>query len=447
VDAPCVAVAYSGGRDSTALLHATVRAAAEQGLSVVALHVQHGLQPQAEAWLRHCAATCRRWAARGAPLRFAATRLDTAPARGDSVEAWARRERRRALRHMALAHGATLLLLAQHRRDQAETVWLQALRGAGVAGLAAMPRLVERDGLCWARPWLDMKRASIDAYLRRHRLRCIEDDSNADARFARNRLRLDVWPALSRAFPEAETALVAVARHAQEARQALAELAAIDLEHVAGPDGLRLDDWARLSPARRCNALRAWLAARIGAPVTATLVQRLMREAKAAGAARWPLASGELRRHRGRLCFVPFETTPSPATDAALLPALDLRRAGLHRVPGWPGCVEVLEVGSRGIGRPRLAALRVAARRGGERLQLEPGRPPRSLKKQYQALDVPAWQRDGPLLYADDQLLFVAGLGSDARAWARPGEPQCALRWRPDVAMHGGVVSDAPSAP
>jgi tRNA(Ile)-lysidine synthase len=132
---------------------------------VVALHVHHGLQPQADDWWRHCATTCRRWAARGAALHFAATRLDSAPARGDSVEAWARRERRRALHSMALANGASLLLLAQHRRDQAETVLLQALRGAGSAGLAAMPREVERDGLVWCRPWLDMPRPAIDAYL------------------------------------------------------------------------------------------------------------------------------------------------------------------------------------------------------------------------------------------------------------------------------------------
>ena len=430
MDGPCVAVAYSGGRDSTALLHATLRTAAAQGVRVLALHVHHGLQPQADDWLRHCAATCRRWAARGAPLRLVATRLDGAPARGDSVEAWARRERRRALRRMALEHGATLLLLAQHRRDQAETVLLQALRGAGSAGLAAMPRMVERDGLVWCRPWLDMPRAAIDAYLERHRLGFVEDDSNDEPRFARNRLRLDVWPALTAAFPEAEVALATVAEHAGEARQALAELAALDLEGVAGPGGLRLDAWRRLSAARRSNALRAWLAACAGGGVAATLVQRLLRESDGIGPACWVLPTGELRRHRGRLCFV---ARTSMLHDAAAPPAaLDLGHAGVHRLPGWPGCIEVTEVGSRGIATLRLATVRALARRGGETFQPGPGRPSRALKKQYQAFDIPAWQRDGPLLYDGERLLFVAGLGCDARMWARPGEPQRGLRWLPD---------------
>ena len=431
MEGPCVAVAYSGGRDSTALLHATVRCAAPHALRVLALHVHHGLQPCADDWLRHCAATCRRWASRGAALHFVATRLDGAPARGDSVEAWARRERHRALRSMALANGASLLLLAQHRRDQAETVLLQALRGAGVAGLAAMPREVERDGLVWCRPWLDVPRPAIDAYLKRHRLRWVDDDSNAEPRFARNRLRLEVWPALSAAFPDAEVALASVARHADEARQALAELAALDLEAVAGPAGLRLEAWRRLSAARRSNALRAWLVSHAGAGATASLVQRLLREVDGAGPACWPLARGELRRHRGRLCFV--APTPVAHRVAGAPSALELAHVGVHRLPGWPGCIEVTEVASRGIAAARLAAVSVLARAGGETFQPDPGRPSRALKKQYQAFDIPSWQRDGPLLYDGERLLFVAGLGCDARAWAEPGEPQCALRWLPDA--------------
>ncbi|HET6599350.1 MAG TPA: tRNA lysidine(34) synthetase TilS, partial [Burkholderiaceae bacterium] len=146
-----VAVAYSGGRDSTALLHATLAAAAPLSVHVVALHVHHGLSPNADAWLAHCDAQCARWARRGHPLTFAAQRLATQPARGESVEAWARSARYAALAEMALAHGATLVLLAQHRRDQAETFLLQALRGAGVAGLAGMPRGVERAGIVWQR--------------------------------------------------------------------------------------------------------------------------------------------------------------------------------------------------------------------------------------------------------------------------------------------------------
>jgi tRNA(Ile)-lysidine synthase len=250
----CVAVAYSGGRDSTALLHATAAEAAAQGVRVLALHVHHGLSPHADAWLAHCEAQCRRWSRAGRPIEFIAHRVEGRPARGQSVEAWAREARYRALRAMALANGAEIVLLAHHQRDQAETFVLQALRGAGLAGLAGMPVSVQRDGITWQRPWLAKPRSEIDAYVRRHRLKHIDDDSNADPRFARNRLRLQVWPALSGAFAQADAALASSAAWAQQASAALDELAVLDLRQCATPQGLTIEPWLELSPARRSNA-------------------------------------------------------------------------------------------------------------------------------------------------------------------------------------------------
>lgn len=204
-----VAVAYSGGRDSTALLHATARAASQTGglLCVHALHVHHGLSVHADAWLRHGRETCRRWAARGLPVQFHAERVRVALDGGASIEAAAREARYAALARMARAAGCDTVLLAHHREDQAETVLLQALRGAAAAGLAAMPRGIERDGLTWIRPWLAQPRAAIEAYVRRHRLAWIDDDSNTDTRYARNRLRHEVWPTLLQAFPQAPQVL------------------------------------------------------------------------------------------------------------------------------------------------------------------------------------------------------------------------------------------------
>ena len=132
-----VAVAYSGGRDSAALLHATLMSAQTSGWQVVALHVNHGLSAHAGEWERFCADQCESWAAQGLAVRFASSRLSTRPQAGDSIEAWARRERYAALRTMAVAHGAGVVLLAHHRRDQAETLLLQAL-----ANLSKFKRLV-----------------------------------------------------------------------------------------------------------------------------------------------------------------------------------------------------------------------------------------------------------------------------------------------------------------
>lgn len=424
--ARCVAVAYSGGRDSTALLHATATEAVGQGVQVLALHVHHGLSAHADAWLSHCETQCRRWARRGLPIEFVAHRAETAPRTGDSVEAWARQMRYDALRSMAQAHDATLVLLAHHRRDQAETLLLQALRGAGTAGLSAMPHCVERDGIWWVRPWLDRSSASIDAYVRRHRLQHIEDDSNADPRFARNRLRLQVWPALTAAFPQAEAALATTARWAQEAHAALDELAHSDLERASDGTALRMADWLALSAARRSNALRAWLKREQGDSAPATLVERLLEELPTLRSGRWPTTAGELRLYRGSLRCEPLERPSTLAPEASL----SITHPGLYSLPGWNGSLQVDEVSEMGVPMAWIARLELRQRSGAERYQAGIGRPPRSLKKQFQEAGVPAWARGGPLLYSGGQLVFVPGLGLDARVIGLPGQPQVTLRWR-----------------
>ncbi|MEO6408979.1 MAG: tRNA lysidine(34) synthetase TilS [Burkholderiaceae bacterium] len=421
-----VGVAYSGGRDSTALLHATLIAAEAAGIEVLALHVHHGLHPQADAWLEHCRARCRRWARAGRPIRLAFERLPGAPARGESIEAWARAGRYRALAEMARAQGCGLVLLAQHRRDQAETVLLQALRGAGLAGLAAMPAAVERDRIVWHRPWLAQPSAAIDAYVRRHRLRHVEDASNDDPRHARNRLRHAVWPALLQAFPDAEGALASSATWAQEARECLDEVAAEDLAGMADAQGLHIPPWQALSSARRSNALRAWLEAALGAAAPGSLVQRLLHELPGSGPAAWPAGVVTLRRHRGRL-----RCNPTPAGPQSCGPdlALCLGRPGVYELPGWPGHLRVERVREGGVAAASLDCVQVSARRGGEQFQSGTGRPPRSLKKQYQAAGLPAWERDGPVIFSAGQLVYASGLGIDARCLARPGEAQLTLEW------------------
>jgi len=430
-----VCVAYSAGRDSTALLHATARAARELGIDVVALHVHHGLMPEADAWLEFADQLILRWQKAGFPVRLVSTRLQGKPAKGESVEAWARRERRAALERLALGAAAPVILLAHHRRDQAETVLLQALRGAGPAGLAAMPRAVLRDSVWWLRPWLDQPREAIDAYVRRHRLRFVDDASNADSRFARSRLRETVWPALTGAFSDAEVALAALAHRAHQAHGLLSEVAASDLATLVDEQGrLLVPHWRALTPARRGNALRAWLLGRLERGAPETLVERLMVELPDAVASRWPVdGARELALYRGRLItrqrasrHVREEVNPHAQT-------IDLSRPGVHALPQWHGAFVVARADGTGVAASMLKACRVAARGGGEQWQAQPRGLPRSLKKQYQAAGIPPWQREGPLLYAGDQLVFVPGLGLDARvrAPASAGTSALTLRWLP----------------
>jgi tRNA(Ile)-lysidine synthase len=419
-------VAYSGGRDSTALLHVTARQAQALGIRVVALHVHHGLSVQADAWRQHCQRQCERWLGEGLPVSLQWQRLAGAPAPAQSVEAWAREGRYAALAEMARGVGADLLLLAQHRRDQAETLLLQALRGAGVAGLAAMPARQWRDGLLWARPWLDQPREAIETYLQEQGLDYIDDDSNADTRYARNRLRLGVWPALSQAFPAAETCLAQASGWAQQALALQQEVAAADLALLNDIRGLDMAGVLALSPARASNALRAWLQALLGQPAPASLVRRLLQES-GSGQGSWLCSGGRLALYRYRLSLVAAMPEVGPAVELAL------DRPGLYPVPSWHGAWHVRPVARGGIASLLLTQVVMRPRTGGEQFQRHAAGPPRSLKKCFQSAAQPAWQRRAPLLFSGERLLFVPGLGLDARRLASAGEPQLGLDWRPDT--------------
>ena len=213
---------------------------------------------------------------------------------------------------MAHERNIGLVLLAQHRRDQAETVLLQALRSGGPPGLSAMPRSMERAGIRWVRPWLDHPREAIEAYVRRYRIAYVNDPSNEDERLARNRLRALVWPVLAAAFPHAETALSGTAQRMQQAAACNAELAMMDgAVSVDGQGALHLKAWSALSDARRANLLRHWGAQWCPQGLPETLIGRLLTEAlRARNGSRWPAPGGQIRRTAGSLAFVALEDRP-----------------------------------------------------------------------------------------------------------------------------------------
>jgi tRNA(Ile)-lysidine synthase len=286
-----------------------------------------------------------------------------------------------------------------------------------------------------------MPREAVEAYVRRHRLWHVDDASNEAPRFARNRLRLQVEPALRAAFPEAETALAAAAQRAQQEAACLAELAQADLAQAGEGGALSIDRWLALSAARRANSLRAWLRQCMGRGASESLLVRLLDELPRSRApARWPGEGGELRRYRGLLRWT------GAATAAPALPvdtsSLNLATPGRHVLPQWGGEIEVEPVVQGGIALDRLAQACLKRREGGEQFQRGPRGTARSLKKQYQAAGLPGWQRVGPLVYCGGQLVFVPGLGVDARAVASPGQPQAVLRWR--ASEGGGPTGETP---
>jgi len=449
--ASIIAVAYSGGRDSTALLHATaVAALAQPGLQVLALHVHHGLSAHADAWLAHAQAQCAAWSAQGLPVSLAWRHLRLSQTPGDSVEALARDARYQALTEMAHAAGADTVLLAHHRRDQAETFLLQALRGAGIAGLSAMPLEAERNGIRWQRPWLNHPRSAIEAYVVQHGLSFIEDDSNADPRFARNRVRLTVWPALQAAFEQAEVSLVQSAGRAADARACLDDWLDASLGKLLVPDAPESDapgqQGALSAPAllalplpHQRELLRHWFTMLTDRHLPASAVTRLTQELPAlvdtGRSIVWRAGAFDVCLYRGVMICRPAVLARHLAAEPLPEVLLHIEGPGRHALPGWDGDLVVTAVESGGVALARLGPVRVLPRQGGEDFQLGPKRPARALRKQFQAQGVPEWARAGPLVFAGDQLVFVAGLGLDARVWAEPGEPQVALTWVPDLTI------------
>lgn len=276
-----LAVAYSGGADSSALLRAAARCWPGQ---VQAIHVHHGLQAAADDFTAHCRRTC---ADLQVPLHV--RRVDARHAPGESPEDAARRARYAALADAARASDLACVLLAQHADDQAETLLLALSRGAGLPGLAAMPARFERHGMAFLRPWLQLPGAVLRQWLGEQGARFIEDPSNADTGYTRNRIRHQLLPALEQAFPQFRDTFARSARHAAQAQLLLDEVAAADLAGMGGAPliaGLQA-----LSRGRQANVLRHWLRTGHHAAASAAQMEELLDQ----------LADCTTRGHRMRI--------------------------------------------------------------------------------------------------------------------------------------------------
>ncbi|WP_295987592.1 tRNA lysidine(34) synthetase TilS [uncultured Variovorax sp.] len=306
-----LAVGFSGGADSTALLAAC---AARWPGQVVAFHVHHGLQAAADSFEQHCRAMCDRL---GVPLLV--HRVDARHAPGESPEDAARRARYAAFAAMARASGAraaiSAVALGHHADDQVETLLLALSRGAGLPGLAAMPALSQRNGLDIHRPLLEVPGAEIRGWLAGHDLPWIEDPTNDDARYTRNRIRSVLLPALEQAFPQFRATFARSVGHAAQAQLLLGELAAQDLDHVGSPP--RIAALQTLSRARQANVLRHWLMRSHGCAPSAAQLDQLLDQVRACTTRghriHLKVAAGFVER-RGDLLHW-YNAAPSPKTS------------------------------------------------------------------------------------------------------------------------------------
>ena len=416
-----LALGFSGGRDSVVLLDALAAVAPSRGHAIAAIHVHHGLSANADAWAQSCVERC-------ASLGIACVvrRVDVARRPGTSLEAVARRARYDALAHVALEIGAPVVALAHQQDDQAETLLLQLLRGAGPHGLAAMPTLRENAaGAAWWRPLLGVTRASIDAYARDSGLAWIDDESNADRRHARNAVRETVLPALLAIAPQADATLARAASHQAEAARLLDELAQQDAQGAIEGATLQSAALGRLSPHRARNLLRWFLRCQgLPAPSSARLSAMLdqLRGARIDASIRLAHAGVEIGVHHGRIAL---HATP-PAS-------FDVRWHGEQEIALPHGTIAFGRADGAGIDLARLGDdVRVRSRAGGERFQVAPDRPRRALKSILRDAGIPPWERRGlPLVFSGDVLAAVAGLGIDADITAAPGRPGLTVAWHP----------------
>ena len=408
-----LAVAFSGGLDSTVLLHATIKAHGKK--NVHAFHVHHGIQKEADQWQAHCKAVAKKL---GCHFDTRNVKLN----KQSNIESQARNLRYEALTQMCQAHNIQDLLLAHHLDDQAETVLIQLMRGAGLPGLSAMPQVKSKELIHLWRPFLNMRRKDLEIYAKEHQLTWIEDPSNQDESYRRNAIRKTILPTLEKFQEGAIENLSRSAKHLSEAQELLNQLADIDLGLMEAKEGLSKTNLIRLyktSQARATNALRRWLSKNgLAYPSEERLIAwwSELQQTRPDSQLQWDHDQQVIRLWRGHLTI----TQDSSSTEV-------MGEWTFKKIPAnskKPGIAK-----DRFEKAKQKGLINTMAREGGEKFKVDTKRPRRSLKNLYQEAAIPPWQRDVPLLYIGEELVAVAGIGISAD-WLTTDGPRISPEWQ-----------------
>lgn len=411
-------VAFSGGIDSAVLLHVLRDLSHRLGFSLSALHVNHGISPQANSWQAFCQAWCH---SLGVPCDV---KRVVVPLEGKvSLEEAARKARYAAFSKI----DAEWLALAHQRNDQAETLLFNLLRGAGLAGAAAIPLVrpfPSRAGLRILRPLLDCAREEVKQYARNQGLEWVEDDSNLDTRHARNFLRHEIFPRLRERFPGCDAVLARSAGHFAEGEALLDQLAEIDARSALYGGRINVAAFSGMSGARARNLLRHVLKREgIAMPDSARLREAVRQICHAAAdrQVRIELGGRVLHRYRGEVWL----RLPEAATET-------IAWRGESTLVWGRDSIRFAERMGSGLARERLEGktITVKPRRGGEHFRPDERRPRRELRKLLQEHGVPPWQRESmPLLWCEESLVWVPGIGIDCAWQCRAGEAGLMPEW------------------
>ena len=424
-------VAYSGGLDSHVLLHALASDREQLGdAELMAVYVNHGLSPNAEQWAEHCAQQCQ-----SLDVTFRQYKVDATPEEGESPEAAARDVRYKVFEKFMMA--GDCLLTAHHQDDQAETLLIQLLRGAGPRGLAAMPVLSEFAAGWQARPLLQVGRGDLEAYAREYNLTWVNDESNFDTGYDRNFLRHDVLPLLKSRFPAAAMTISRTSQLCAEAADLLADTARDDYATIdLGDNKLSANDLFDLGELRGRNVLHQWFRDRGFSTPSAAHMLRLWEDVVCTADESCPLVSWpgvEVRRYRD-VIYISQEMT---AHDVSEVLQWDMNEPLAIPCLGQLSCVSHRATEDNILLSEHLLAgkcLEVRFRQGGEEIQPVGREGHHSLKKLFQEEGVPPWERERlPLLYMDDELIAIADLWLAEGFTAPAGELGFEIAWLPDV--------------
>jgi tRNA(Ile)-lysidine synthase len=418
-------IAYSGGLDSEVLLHALAELRASFGAELLALHVDHGLQQESQAWSEHCAS---RASELGVEFRLLQVEVDVHSGRG--TEAAAREARYAAFRSQVL-HG-DWLLSAHHKDDQAETLLLNLLRGSGPAGLAGIGE-VQPFGPAWlVRPLLSYSRDELRQYADAHDLAWIDDPSNEDRRFDRNYLRHEVFPVLRARWPDASSRLRQSAILAGDAALLLDQLADNDLKNLGSrADRLSLSGLSALDTERQRNVLRYAIRELGLPPVPASALHSIVSDLLPAREDAQPLVQwdgAEARRYRDRVYLLPQGVESEVARTPRFV-------AGHIELGPGMGVIRLEPGADNGLSEDVVeAGLEVRTRTGGEEIKAAGQSHTKKLKKLLQEEGVVPWMRDRlPLVYSGERLVAVGDLWVAADAASSPGT---AIHWDDRPALH-----------
>ncbi len=433
-----VALAFSGGLDSSALLDLLNYYSKSYPLEVWVFHVHHGLSPNADDWLAHSQRIAKAY-----QFRFDCRKIHLSANSSLSLEAQARELRYQALGQMCLSADVSLLLTAHHKDDVLETSLMNFFNGAGMFGMAGIEErkssfaLLANPAVTLLRPLLQISRLQLAEYVAQRGLTHVVDESNLDQRFRRNLFRNTLIPQLTQAVPAISENVTRSIRHMQAAKRMLQQLAGDDFMASRGDIGLSLQKLRHLNPDRLDNLLRYWLDRHGLSMPTVMQLEELKRQI---------LTSRGDATVEVSLQQVSFYIDSDQVVVAPRLPDA-LHDQLMHQDFVWSGesVIDFPEFHGRlrfsraefGLPEPLLRneLLCLHFRRGGEKLSLAANRPGRELKKQYQQMGIAYWQRARlPLLSATGKLVFAAGLGNNAK-FCEAGESCYQLSWESDL-MH-----------